>query len=788
MSVTPPTAARYLRLLEPWVAHAKRHAYVPPARPDLTCYGSGYDGWGVQTNQKAFAALAVLAADPETDERRTGISRDELLDLALRVLRFSLESHHEGSFHCTDGKRWGHTWISGLGIERMMHGVDALDAHLTPHDRDLLRRVLVSESDWLLDHHPMRAGLVEDNVPESNLWNGAILHRTAALYPDAPRADEYRRRGSQYLVNSISIPSDAESAETLDGRPVRDGFVGANFYPSYALNHHRYLNVGYMVICLSNAAMLHFHYRRAGTPAPQSLYHHVLDLWGLVRACTFPDGRLCRIGGDTRARYCYCQDYAIPAWLLVEDLAIHHGHVGATLKPHASCGLGVLGPDAPETLSAAPPESTAAECLALESGWLDQVAREQEANGDGTFLSQRCAGLHAVSPLYYTRLESDRAATLSMAAYWRRVLSVGGNAEPAPPARPIECSWSDEYHGSVLQRGERRIASWTWRSAEPPIGLCVPTDRSDLAEWKENLCGHVTGEGRWNTIEVLENRQWPFGGGFATTGRVAHASKNMVAEGQSDERVALQDIACVALPDDATVAVFQRALAADRRSFVRDVRSVCLLVPNDLFNGGGRTWRSGGGELTLAGPAERDEVLDLRSPWACVDGALSVIAAYGIDTLRLVRRAGRNIGLRSDAHHDRVRAGGTLYADELCGTVDLPLRSVDPGEMLFDAGFVVRVGDGPEATAARAERLQAGPSPVCEGEGVRAILTEGADGATYLAAVNFGLGEGRVSCPVGPSQTLTDLLDEGGMRMQTGEGRVRVTVPGGKATLVRIGE
>ncbi|HOS43749.1 MAG TPA: hypothetical protein PK794_08670, partial [Armatimonadota bacterium] len=351
---TTPTSSAYLRLLTPWLSAAERQLYRPPDRPDLLCYGTGYNGWGVQTHQKAFAALAVLAADPTYDAARAGITREALTGRALAMLRFSLASHHAGGYHCTDGTPWGHTWISALGVERMMHGVEALASHLTDADQALLRAALISESDWLLDHYDILAGPVQHNKPESNLWNGALLHRTALWYPDAPRAAAYREKGTRFLVNGISVADDATSDIGYDGRPVSAWFIGENFFPSYALNHHGYLNIGYMAICLSNVAMLHFTYRQRGLEAPAALYHHARELWALVKACTFPDGRLLRIGGDTRVRYSYCQDYAIPMWLLAS---------AAFDDPHAA---------------------------AFEAGWLEQVAREMASNGDGSFLSSRC--------------------------------------------------------------------------------------------------------------------------------------------------------------------------------------------------------------------------------------------------------------------------------------------------------------------------------------------------------------------------------------------------------------
>lgn len=52
----------YLSMLERWVRSAMQHVFRVKDRPDLQCYGTGFGSWGVQTNQKAFAAFATLAA------------------------------------------------------------------------------------------------------------------------------------------------------------------------------------------------------------------------------------------------------------------------------------------------------------------------------------------------------------------------------------------------------------------------------------------------------------------------------------------------------------------------------------------------------------------------------------------------------------------------------------------------------------------------------------------------------------------------------------------------------
>src|SRR5690606_30295744 len=134
-------------------------------------------------------------------------------------------------------------------------------------DRAALRRVLTSEADWLCHHHRKgkHEGVFGDpwnhtgkNVPESNIWDGCLLWRTAARYPDHPDADAWREQAHRFLINGVSVPADADDTRLVAGRPVRDRHAGANFFPHFALDHHGYLNVGYMAICHSNAAMLHF--------------------------------------------------------------------------------------------------------------------------------------------------------------------------------------------------------------------------------------------------------------------------------------------------------------------------------------------------------------------------------------------------------------------------------------------------------------------------------------------------------------------------------------------------
>ena len=377
----------YFELLQHWLSFASTRIYMPLDNSEIACYSLGTHGhWEQQANTTAFAAFAVAAVSPDYDSRIAKMSQEQVLEYALKLMRFSLRCHISGPDKALDDKKWGHSWINALCLERMMHGIEAVNDYLSVEDKMLLRSVLMSECDERVDKYEVVGAIAAEtgnNKPESNIWNGTLLHRTALMYPDAPRAKEYREKGTHLLLNGISIPSDAESQTIYSGKPLGKWHVGPNFTEEFGLNHHGYLNVGYMVICLSNIAMLHFTYKKHNKTAPEELYLHAKELWKRIKQLTFSDGRLWRVGGDTRIRYSYCQDYAIPMWLLVLD------KFGDT------------------------------DVINFEAGWLNIVKKEQDNNGDGSFLGERLKELEKVSPLYFDRLEGDRAVTLSMGAYWR---------------------------------------------------------------------------------------------------------------------------------------------------------------------------------------------------------------------------------------------------------------------------------------------------------------------------------------------------------------------------------
>jgi len=703
-----------------WAGFAERYWWDAPDRDDLGGFGTGYDNWGVQTNQKYLAAMAVLAMLPEAAEHLKGCTQPLALERALRALRFSLASHKSGDYQCADGRKWGHTWISALGIERMMHAVYLLEPRMSDDDRDALRRVLTSEADWIHNrytkhgHTGVCAHLWDGNhtnVPESNLWNGALLWRTAMMYPDHAEAGAWRQRAHEFLMNAVSVPADADDRRIVAGRPVRDWHVGANFFDHYALDHHGYLNVGYMVICLSNAAMLHFDMKSIGQAPPESLYHHQKDLWRTVRRFVFADGRLARIGGDTRQRYCYCQDYLLPALVL----AAEHWQ--------DSQALGLL------------------------AGAVDLIRQEQSGNSDGGFLSSRLAHLAEASPYYYTRLESDKAAALSMTVCWLRDLQAPVREAETDFEACVAGGWEEPQHGAVFHRSATRLASWSWRAAHHRVqGLCLPPRSGHLAEWEDNLSGEILTQGAGGDRKVRACLLHSFDGGFVTMGEITEGIDAYIQEGWQSDECARHYIVAAALPDAHTMVRMEWAVSSPRRVYLTSVLGVKLEVPNDLFNQHVRRYASGSGDRRVAshtGPGRK--LIDFRSSWVNVDDQIGLIGVYGADGWRLLQR-GHRIG----------GAFGSLFTDTLCWQFRQGMWDVwGPAVILDNACVILSSTDAGQTrrlhASNAAQRLDCrhddGRDDVS-----RAVLVRGRDNRQYLLVANFSGSRGSIRVDAEPVQ------------------------------------
>jgi hypothetical protein len=739
IAITAPAAQGTIAAASRWLAFAERHwHFVRDGRGGSAASDRGYFGTGSpraqgpETTAEHAFVCAFLAQHTEYDPAAGGFSREHLTGRAVAALRHLVATHFSASLESSTRPAGSHPvaplgWWGGDGMTPkpatyLSLVADTLDGALPADVRDGLRRALAYEADANLaeercterGHHghyyevpPIPTERFGASHPESNAWRAGALAAALLHWPDHERTGRWRESMHRHLVNAFSVPQDAGSDVVVDGRPVRERFVGANVHPHFALEHHGFFHPCYAFKAMEYMILTAHAFERRGQRAPDGTGHHLLDVWQVLRRLILWRGRLAYPAGADKHRYGWGATYMLPclAWI-----ATRSGDPAAAWLERSASAL---------------------------------LLDEQRQHGDGSFVSGRMGALLGDPPdslqarpssahFTYYRAEVDPPFYLMLAQMLRdaaareRRTDVGaglGAAALPPEIEASICGTFEEPDAAlVFRRDPGRFVSWSWRAhQEPTAGLFVPRGGDHLAEWNANLAPVFVLRDA-PLAKAGRNAHWhrtvTFDGGFATLG----AAEQPIGPGPYDARALVQHALYVALPDGRS-AVYADEVRPGADVTILHQEGFRLNLANDLFNGYRRRLRYQGGEAWLVAGQPADERLVANgSEWLVVDDLLGVQFVDGAREPWTVRTFPR-----------RNATNSSLWYDVLCR----PLRS---GPRPFEAGEVV------QRTCARLAANVSGDdwvsSAACAWGGERPsieVCVDGLDGRRYQIVADWTL-------------------------------------------------
>jgi hypothetical protein len=484
-----PTASDYMIVLErfPMFAEYGWHDNYQ-GHSNVGYWGNAYSGEMGQRPQANFiVAYALMAREKSYDPTVSGVTQDTLRSRALDGLRYMTRTHFSGDLKCTDGKPWGNAWQSAYWTARMGLGAYLLWPHLTSDERTAVRRVLAAEADLLPRKDRPITGLLDNTRSEENAWDTEGLAWALKLCPDHPHRDHWRYVLDLLAMNTLTTEADLASETIVAGSPVKEWVKGVNIHSDYSIENHGYFHFCYMACPLHSFAWDWLCWSLPGIeggtgamgPWPESLDFHALDLMNRIKKYYLYDGRFAYAGGKEWPRYAYGLYFIMP--VLVQH-SQQHGDGQSRM---------------------------------IEGARLRKFDEEQRIHNDGSFYSGRFTDW--VLSGRKGEWETDTAGHLSV-CYLLHTLR-----------EPIPSSTLDEYNrahnGShkspsrhVMVRGDKRFASWSYKSAAGPLqGILIGSKSEDLAEWDYNLYGRVEVEGDSDTFRLGKHCEEVFDGGFVAT-------------------------------------------------------------------------------------------------------------------------------------------------------------------------------------------------------------------------------------------------------------------------------
>ena len=253
---------------------------------------AGYWGDGVSAGNEGIRAIGNMVltsaallkySHPNDTERR------ELMDKAVRGLRYTVATHITGTQKCTDGKQWGGSWQSGMWTSTIYFGAWLVWDDLDPELRKGIERVVASEADRLLSIK-LPTGRWGDTKAEENGWDMTCISLAPNMFPNHPHAAAWNEKAIEYMMNTLSVPRDLKDKTMVDGRPVKDWVVGANLHPDFTLENHNMFHPSYVACSSYFLGLAAMHYQYARRPIPQAATHHLMDTWAMFQTIMLPCG------------------------------------------------------------------------------------------------------------------------------------------------------------------------------------------------------------------------------------------------------------------------------------------------------------------------------------------------------------------------------------------------------------------------------------------------------------------------------------------------------------------
>ena len=581
-----PNKSDYISFLQKFPRYAKLH-WTGNYRgdPQIGYFGSGaHDHNQMRSHANFIFVCALLKADENYDSSVSGIDRDWLLTQARAGLRYLTETHVTGNNFCVDGRKWGkqpNQWIAPWVISKAVAGARLIWEDLTLDERNAIRRVVIHEANYQLKQRAASRAY-GDTHAEFNAINSEVLAWAASLYPTHPNARNWLIKAQEMFMNTFSVAQDRRDPTVVDGRRVNEWVYTVNVHPDFTLEGHGGYNFDYIAVPLHSLAWAYYAFVSNGQPVPQSLFHHVLDVWNGLKKTHLYSGRFAYLQGKDWARHVYGPYFIVPMLAMLQN------------------------------------EFRDADARFIEQLRFGAFQWEQQRSSRGSVFSRRFGHQRRGWSVIY---ETDCYANLGLAYLLHHFAPLIRAESSYDFQESVKGNFYSRYCDFLYARNKDVFASFSWKhlSRRYPMALFVPGD-DYMTEWAEaNLIGNLVIDNTDMDRTTIRHNNRLTKDGFVTTGHIQ--------EGGSKSGFGVDHyISFAALPTN-KMAVMMELLVAKRPIHVLEQSGLSYYLPNDIFNNGARQVYWGSGNVRLRGiRGVSTDPVTMDSNWVNIDNKLGIIS------------------------------------------------------------------------------------------------------------------------------------------------------------------
>ncbi len=314
-AVETPLSRRYKRILENWVPIGLDYFEDWPERPNCGHFFGGAHWYGSDTAGPAFV-FAALANSPEYDAQRTGCSKKELREIALKGIRYLCYTHDTGPADCIrpekslgNPRTWGTKWGErGRGFfPESQCGTNLSDVGLVA----LLLGDIVDDETWSMiarmheDYAERfgamapKSGVFTNTQMEENGWTSCGLASVECFLSNSPHVKSWAETARRWMFSTATTQQDTKNfAPFSDGQTVRE-LTGQTFtaLPDYMAENHGMVHPSYTGSSVMFLGRLGIIYGTFGADVPEHGLFNRQEIYDQLKRTTDRTGSMHPVQG-----------------------------------------------------------------------------------------------------------------------------------------------------------------------------------------------------------------------------------------------------------------------------------------------------------------------------------------------------------------------------------------------------------------------------------------------------------------------------------------------------------
>ncbi|RJS84123.1 hypothetical protein CW702_02910, partial [Candidatus Bathyarchaeota archaeon] len=228
---------RYLMVMQKWIKNAMEYFDEWPTRPNCGYFFGGVYWYGSET-AVPLKVLALTASSPEYNEEITGYSKREIIETAVKALRYLCYTHDTGPDDCVRPKGgWGRPELYGTKwgekgkgfFKESQCGINISNIVLSAL---LLRRNLDNETwgmvanicaDYLERFGSMspKSGVYNNTQMEENAWTALGLTASHLFLSRHYKARFWEENAKRWMFCTATVPEDMYSSTLIETKTAR---------------------------------------------------------------------------------------------------------------------------------------------------------------------------------------------------------------------------------------------------------------------------------------------------------------------------------------------------------------------------------------------------------------------------------------------------------------------------------------------------------------------------------------------------------------------------------------